>query len=353
MSESKRDRAVALTPSLHKKLKQAFQKKFQSVESLLKRWEQDAEYCGDPPAAEVVKTILDSGVREKYEYGIINGLCQVLLDRPYRNHGKKRVPPTLKRELCEKFERRFKIGSKVCWEEFNSAWTDELNDSDPPRSQTLRNFFDSPQRDSCEHWLLDGLCRVLLDCSFEEWREDAGNSSTIVLLDPTFPTLDCDITNWVGREELVAALLEALTKDCRLLSLVGMTGIGKTALAQKLMLDKQLKQMLPNLRTVSFDCESPTFERVAQTILGDAVQSEALQKDPARVVRSTLAQLQSTPYLLILDMLEVVLEPDGDGGFQFGDRAFSQFFDGIVKAAQMPSRVIITSQYQLPPLVVL
>ncbi len=44
---------------------------------------------------------------------------------------------------------------------------------------------------------------------------------------------------WVGREQLVAELSEKLQQSCRLLILVGITGIGKTALAERLAVELQ------------------------------------------------------------------------------------------------------------------
>ncbi|MDE5112091.1 MAG: ATP-binding protein, partial [Trichodesmium sp. St7_bin2_1] len=39
---------------------------------------------------------------------------------------------------------------------------------------------------------------------------------------------------WVGREDLIAELSTKVKESCRLLILVGLSGIGKTALAEKL-----------------------------------------------------------------------------------------------------------------------
>ncbi|MBE9116538.1 ATP-binding protein [Lusitaniella coriacea LEGE 07157] len=349
MSESNTSRLAVVTPHLSRKLQKERKRKYKSVESLLEKWQQDADYLGSQPSQEKVIEVLNSSTRTTCRYELINGLCQILLDRPYRDNSKTKVPPSLKHQLCCEFEKRFKVSGQVSWSEFSNAWTERLNDSEPPSSQTLRNFFNNPQRDSCEHWLIDGLCRVLLDCSFGEWREEA-NRQSVMRLQPIVPSLDCDITNWVGRETLVKELLTALTGDCHLLSLVGMTGIGKTALATKLMLEPELRQLLPTVKTVSFDGDFPTFELVSRTVLGDAAaNSEELQKESDLLVRLTLAQLRSTPCLLVLDMLEVLLEFDGEGGHQFRDRAFGQFFDEVVRT-EMPSRIIVTSQYQLPTL---
>ena len=39
---------------------------------------------------------------------------------------------------------------------------------------------------------------------------------------------------WVGRDELIESLSDRIRGNCRLLMLVGMTGIGKTALGERL-----------------------------------------------------------------------------------------------------------------------
>ncbi len=44
---------------------------------------------------------------------------------------------------------------------------------------------------------------------------------------------------WVGREELVAELTNKVHSSCRILMLVGITGIGKTALAERLAVELQ------------------------------------------------------------------------------------------------------------------
>ncbi len=48
-------------------------------------------------------------------------------------------------------------------------------------------------------------------------------------------------TRWVGRQALIADLIQRLREDCRVLSIVGITGIGKTSLAAKLTLETELR----------------------------------------------------------------------------------------------------------------
>ena len=155
------DRLVSVTPALRRKLQLAFQQ-FNSTEDFLHRWRQQADTLGKPPSEADIHNILYS--QSTCVHGMINGVCQLLLNRPYRDNSPKRVSPALKQKLLDKFNEQFKVGGGTAWGEFSIAWGKHLNDSDPPRHQTIRSFLANEHRDSCEHWLVNGLCQMLLDC---------------------------------------------------------------------------------------------------------------------------------------------------------------------------------------------
>ncbi|HLO50609.1 MAG TPA: NB-ARC domain-containing protein, partial [Kamptonema sp.] len=158
-------------------------------------------------------------------------------------------------------------------------------------------------------------------------------------------------TRWVGREALIKELIEKLQGNCRILSIVGITGIGKTSLAKQLAKQPQLSQKLPE-KEISFFQEDPKFQVVAERILGaELANSPQLQQNPEELVKAMVNQLKSQPILLILDMIEVILEPDGKSGHQFKDELFAKFLDRVVLADTMPSRIILTSQDRPPVMV--
>lgn len=158
-----------------------------------------------------------------------------------------------------------------------------------------------------------------------------------------------DETLWVGRNQLIQELAQKLLQDCRILSLVGLTGIGKSSLVGRLILEPAIAQAFPLLKVVSFDAEPPNFAVVARRLLGEqATQDERLQKDPSQLVSEMVAALKLQPCLLILDMAEEILEVSDRGGHQFKDPAFAQFLDQVVRSETMPGRILITSQDQPP-----
>ena len=99
---------------------------------------------------------------------------------------------------------------------------------------------------------------------------------------------------------------------------------------------------------ISIDRASSNFLVVARQLLGQVAQEENFQKNPELMVKAVVTKLRSHPCLVVLDMVEEVLEPDGTGGHQFIEPTFALFLEQIVKAEQMSSRIILTSQDQPP-----
>lgn len=235
-------------------------------------------------------------------------------------------------ELVDRARRR------LGWNKTSPAWLDKAN-----VSRTTLHRFRYPEPISRECFI--SICDAVgvdwqLVAELPEVESEAPNAT---------PSLDCTGMRWVGREDAIADLLTQLKGDCRLVSVVGISGIGKTALAARLMAEPQLTQSFREQIAISFDCESPSFAMVARSLLSESTaETEELQRDSALLVGSAITRLREKPCLLVLDMIEVLLEPDGEGGHRFKESAFEQFLTGFLRSNEMTSQIIVTSQYQLP-----
>ena len=76
---------------------------------------------------------------------------------------------SLKQKLHDEFKKRYKPnGNRALIQDFLSAWRKQLDTPEPSR-QALRAILESESRHTCEYRIANGLCQLLLNCSYDEW----------------------------------------------------------------------------------------------------------------------------------------------------------------------------------------
>ncbi|MEL7353935.1 MAG: phosphorylase [Cyanobacteria bacterium P01_A01_bin.116] len=165
---------------------------------------------------------------------------------------------------------------------------------------------------------------------------------------PNFFAYDDD---WVGRDELIASLNDRIRGNCRLLMLVGITGIGKTALGERLAVEVAdwFEENWSHYHQENFDDEhkNPDFVSVAAGWLekwGEPVTPDD-RKDPQRILNRTVSFLQENRYLVQMDSVENILEGNEEKGWSnFKDEWWLKFFESYLKADSCASHILLTSQ---------
>jgi tetratricopeptide (TPR) repeat protein len=162
---------------------------------------------------------------------------------------------------------------------------------------------------------------------------------------------------WTGRPETIADLTDVLTAGCRLLLIHGMTGIGKTTLAEKLAADLLLHtasdkgdrpSLPPNIQfhRISFDIGTPSteFTRGALSILQAIGDDTAQQLPDVQILSYLLKTLEQHPYWLQLDSLEYLLHQTSDGSYHFADAVWVEFFVQLLNSPRSQTHLVLTSQ---------
>jgi hypothetical protein len=148
-----------------------------------------------------------------------------------------------------------------------------------------------------------------------------------------------DVSQFYGRQQNLEQLSQWLYEDCRLINVFGVKGIGKTALAGKLILDAKNQ-----FEVVIWRSFCPHLPQSLETLLADLVRIICPHLNP----RGTLAELSQalceSACLIVLDGWEAVLQAGVyDGAYRSGYEAYGQFLNHLGSTTHQ-SRILITSR---------
>jgi nucleoside phosphorylase len=188
---------------------------------------------------------------------------------------------------------------------------------------------------------------VLAKFQFEEPASETASQEN----KPATPNFFAYDDAWVGRDSLIRELSDRICGNCRLLILVGITGIGKTALGERLAVEVAdwFENDWSHYHQENFDDEQQTsdFASVAARWLekwGELITPDD-RKDPQRLLYRLIKHLRENRYLIQMDSLENILQGNEEEGWNdFKDEWWLNFFDSYLKAESCESCFILTSQ---------
>ena len=165
-----------------------------------------------------------------------------------------------------------------------------------------------------------------------------------------FPLISYD-DYWVGRENLIQELSQKVQKSSRFLFILGLTGIGKTALAERIVLELQDTWRL----TANFRFKRVNFEALGNATDFMTVATQWLeawqitipieQRKPEQVIWHLTQYLRQNSVLLLFDSFEhLLIGSEEEGWGNLADSCWERFFLSLLSAQSCQSRIIITSQ---------
>lgn len=280
------------------------------------------------------------------------------------------VCPELQQRLLTEFEKRYKKpgGSRARTGEFIVHWQNRIHSDRSPSDQAVLNVLKG-KRNTCELWLVDGLCRLLLGCSYAESgnqlarKEDEhnlvnthlsnSNSDSVEsegqIAHPSVPNLNfvgregaiahpsqaqhqqtfalpekiAPVRNWVGRSQeidiLKSQIFDPETRAITITAvcLVGLAGIGKTTLASQLI--RQLQAENAPFSAAAWETlgsptgKAPRFDSIIDSLLlalsnGEITPTFTMLNDYHQKTDRLVKLLKEKPCLVVLDNVETVLQ---------------------------------------------
>jgi hypothetical protein len=155
--------------------------------------------------------------------------------------------------------------------------------------------------------------------------------------------------HWVERSNLSSDLSAKLQQDHRLLLLVGISGIGKTAQAERIIEKLRLHQDWIEIRRNCETDNNRSFIDFAINCLNKTKHS--IPKPVDGLLTALVQQLIQHPYLILIDSAEYLLTGNAEQGWgNFQDPLWRELCTRILSAESCQSRLIITSQDEMTEL---
>jgi WD40 repeat protein len=153
-----------------------------------------------------------------------------------------------------------------------------------------------------------------------------------------------DVSVFYGREEELSTLSQWIVEDCcRLISLLGMGGIGKSALSVKLAEQIQNEFEFVIWRTLR---NAPPLEELLIDLLGvlSCQHEKDLPEAPSSRITLLVKYLQSSRCFLVLDNVESILcTGDRAGAYRQGYEIYGEFFQTVGESRHQ-SCLMLTSR---------
>ncbi|MEG4518400.1 MULTISPECIES: AAA family ATPase [unclassified Microcoleus] len=204
---------------------------------------------------------------------------------------------------------------------------------------TLKRFW---RRKPIQHEVFVKICKAV---ELENW-EDIVDDSPLSQSDLRAEFFACDDA-WVGRKDLISQLAQKVQGSCHLLILLGIAGIGKTALAERLAVELQGDGRKFHQENFENQQQASDFASVAIRWLekwGERITPED-RKDTQQLLNRTVKRLREKPYLVVIDSLELILKGNEESGWNgFQDELWTEFFAAFLAVKSCQSRIIVTSQ---------